>query len=119
MQEGTIVKGGCGVSPLVAVDGAWAGVMMIVLCCTSFTACVERKMLIHTDPPGAIVLIDEEERGETPLEIPFTFSRSRLIELRKEGFESERFMEDVNAPFYQIFPLDFFFAIFILLKVVR
>jgi hypothetical protein len=70
--------------------------------------CVERKLLVRTDPAGATVFLDEEYEGETPLEVPFTFYRARMIELRKEGFESERFLQPVPPPFYQIVPLDFF-----------
>jgi hypothetical protein len=86
-------------------------ILWALLVVASVVGCVERKLLIRSDPPGADVYIDEVYRGETPLDIPFTFYRARLVELRKDGFEPERFLQPVPVPFYQIIPLDFFFEV--------
>jgi len=93
-----------------AVSGAAIAVVMLF---AFLPGCVERKLLIRSDPPGADIYIDEEFRGTTPLDVPFTFYRARLIELRKEGFEPQRFLQSVPPPFYQIIPLDFVFEVLV------
>lgn len=76
------------------------------------TGCVERKLVIRSEPEGALVYLDEEFRGVTPLEVPFTYYADPQIELRKPGFEAQRFLYDLRAPFYQWVPLDLFFEVF-------
>ena len=75
------------------------------------TGCVERKLVIRSEPEGALVYLDEEFRGVTPLEVPFTYYADPQIELRKPGFEAQRFLYDLRAPFYQWVPLDLFFEV--------
>ena len=78
--------------------------------------CVERKLLIRTEPPGAVVLLDNKVVGTSPLEESFTFYGARKVEARWDPFLSttERFRTAgetryLNAPWYQWFGLDLFF----------
>ena len=87
---------------------AWLFVLPLCL-----TGCVERQLLIESDPPGARVYINEEYRGETPLQIEYLQYGSRLIEMRLAGFVPERFQHPVPAPWYQWFPLDLVTDVFI------
>lgn len=82
------------------------------------TGCVERKMLIRSAPPGAPVWIDEEYVGLTPLEHPFAHYGSRRIRVGPIRDEREKlqYMEkervvDVEPPWYEKFPIDFFFEV--------
>jgi len=70
--------------------------------------CVERLLRVRSDPPGAIVFINGDEVGVTPLEHPFAFYGTVGIVLRKEGHESQRLSKRLSPPWYQYFPLDFF-----------
>lgn len=78
----------------------------------ALTGCVERKLVIRSEPEGALVYLDEEFRGVTPLEIPFTYYSDPQVEIRKAGFEPQRFLYEMRAPFYQWVPLDLFFEVF-------
>jgi len=77
--------------------------------------CVERKMVVRSEPAGAPVWIDEEAVGTTPLEHPFAhygLRRVRVGPIRDEKGRvaygaSERVVE-VDAPWFQVFPIDFF-----------
>jgi len=90
-----------------------AASVALFLASLASTACVERKLLIDSDPPGARVFINEDYRGETPLEIDYLHYGSRLIEMRLPGFVPERFQQSVPAPWYQWFPLDLITDVFI------
>ena len=37
------------------------------------TGCVQRRISITSTPPGALVHLNDQEVGRTPLEVPFTF----------------------------------------------
>lgn len=77
--------------------------------------CVERKMLIRSEPPGAPVWIDEDYAGVTPLEHPFVhygLRRVRVGPLRDENGKLTHLEQgidwEVEAPWYETFPIDFF-----------
>src|SRR5690606_3614274 len=41
--------------------------------------CVHRRMTIRSDPPGALVLLEGEEIGYTPVSVDFTYYGTREI----------------------------------------
>lgn len=80
----------------------------VALCSLANTGCMHRRMMIDSDPPGAQVLIDGKEEGQTPLGVDHTYYATREITLIKDGYETQTVMQKVRTPWYQIFPLDFF-----------
>ncbi len=70
--------------------------------------CVQRRMLIRTDPPGALVYVDDYEIGTTPIATNFTYYGTRKIRIVKDGFETLTVEQPIDSPWYQIPPLDFF-----------
>lgn len=78
------------------------------------TGCVDRFLLIRSDPPGARVFLDARPVGTTPVQIPFEHYGSHEILLRhatsEQGrevhYESVAQIVDVDAPWYQWFPID-------------
>ena len=46
--------------------------------------CVERKLTIGSDPPGAILLLNDVEVGRTPVTVPFTWHGDYDVRLRYE-----------------------------------
>lgn len=69
--------------------------------------CVERRLLLQSEPAGALVLVDNEPRGKTPVEIPFSYYGARDIVLEKEGFVTLHTVIEVDEPLWQLFPADF------------
>jgi hypothetical protein len=65
-------------------------------------------MMVRSDPPGALVLVDGEDGGYTPVAVDFTYYGTREIKLIKPGFETITRLERLRAPWYQVPPLDFF-----------
>src|SRR5258706_9997592 len=50
--------------------------------------CVERTMTIKSDPPGALVYLNDREIGRTPVTRDFTWYGDYQVEIRKDGYES-------------------------------
>ena len=50
--------------------------LLILAVALSVTGCVKRQMLIRTNPEGAFVTVDSQPLGNTPLQVPFTYSVS-------------------------------------------
>ena len=78
----------------------------VLVVCVSL-GCVQRRMMIRTNPPGAVVYIDDYEIGTTPTATNFTYYGTRKIRLVKDGYETLTVNQWVPPPWYQIFPLDF------------
>jgi hypothetical protein len=70
--------------------------------------CVRRRLNVHSNPPGALVYVDNQQIGTTPCSVDFTYYGTREIRLVKPGFETLTVNQPIPAPWYQIPPLDFF-----------
>jgi hypothetical protein len=70
--------------------------------------CVERKLMVDSEPQGALVTLNGREVGRTPMTTDFTFYGKYDVVLRKEGYETLKTTGKVNAPIYQIPPIDLF-----------
>ena len=69
--------------------------------------CVQRTLVIESEPPGAEVWMDGEKSGVTPLRLPFSHYGGREITLTKGGYALEKGVHAVKAPWYEHFPIDF------------
>ena len=69
------------------------------------TGCVQRRMLIRSQPEGAFVSVDRQGVGHTPVSVPFTYYGTREIQLEKDGFKTVRVEQDIRPPWYGVFPL--------------
>ena len=68
--------------------------------------CVERLLVIRSQPAGAEVWIDGEKRGETPHTEHYAYYGTREVTLVKKGYRSHRQSVDLASPWWQIFPFD-------------
>jgi hypothetical protein len=65
-------------------------------------------MTIRTNPPGAMVYIDDNPIGLTPISTNHVYYGTRRIRLVKDGYQTETIYQPVSPPWYEIPPLDFF-----------
>jgi hypothetical protein len=72
------------------------------------SGCVERRMIIRSNPPGALVYVDDNEVGLTPVAISPIYYGTRKIRLVKDGCETLTILQSVPPPWYEVPPLDFF-----------
>lgn len=71
------------------------------------TGCVRRELTIESEPPGALVFLNDQEIGRTPVTRPFVFYGTYDVVLRLEGYETLRAKKLVLAPWWQWVPIDF------------
>src|SRR3989337_2370753 len=72
------------------------------------TGCVRRRLAVRSNPPGALVFVDNQQIGTTPCSADFTYYGTREIRLVKPGYETLTVNQPIPTPWYQIPPLDFF-----------
>jgi hypothetical protein len=71
------------------------------------TGCVRRRLNVRSNPPGALVFVDNQQIGTTPCSTDFTYYGTREIRLVKPGFETLTVNQPIPMPWYQIPPIDF------------
>lgn len=68
--------------------------------------CVQQKLTVQSDPPGALVYLNGAEVGRTPMTRDFTWYGDYDVELRKEGYETLKTHEQLTAPWWNWVPFD-------------
>ncbi len=68
--------------------------------------CVERTIKVRTDPPGALVIVNDEEVGVSPVKFSFLWYGDYDIILRKQGYETLKTHYRVKPPWFQLPPFD-------------
>lgn len=68
---------------------------------------VKRRIIVRTQPEGALVSIDRQPIGYSPVSVPFTYYGTREIQLEKDGYQTIRVTERLAPPVYDSFPLSF------------
>ncbi len=94
-----------------------AKVLLLVFVAISATGCVRRRLTVRSNPPGALVYVDNQQIGTTPCSVDFTYYGTREIRLVKSGFETLTVDQPIPTPWYQIPPLDFISDNFALHKI--
>lgn len=59
----------------------------LILAAAATGGCLKRTISVTTEPPGALVWINDVEVGRTPLETDFTFYGKYDVRIRREGYE--------------------------------
>ncbi|MBA4019078.1 MAG: hypothetical protein C0483_18070 [Pirellula sp.] len=80
----------------------------LTIAVASSGGCVQRRMTVRTNVPGAQVYVDNYEVGRTPVSTDFIYYGDRTIRLVKDGYETQTVVQPVSAPWYQWPGLDFF-----------
>lgn len=78
------------------------------LAVASLGGCVERRYTIRSDPPGALVIVNSEEKGTTPVSSSYAFYGKRSVRLVKDGYEPLEIVQDFEAPWYDNVLTEFF-----------
>ncbi len=91
-------------------SGALAAARSLALGLTllALTGCVERRYTIRTDPPGALILVNGEEVGISPVSADFTYYGDRRITAIAEGYQTFEYIQPFDPPIYDNLLTEFF-----------
>jgi hypothetical protein len=78
-----------------------------VLLAALLGGCVERTLTVQSDPPGALVFMNDQEVGRTPLTRRFIWYGYYDVQVRKEGYQTLNTTTSIIAPWWQWVPFDF------------
>jgi len=76
-------------------------------------SCVRRTMTIRTVPEGATVRLNDQDIGQTPVTVDFTWYGDYDLVFEKDGYETVRTHKRIAAPWYQVPPIDLFAEAFV------
>jgi hypothetical protein len=71
------------------------------------SGCVRRRLNVRTNPPGALVYVDNQQIGTTPCSVDFVYYGTREIRLVKPGFETLTVNQPIPTPWYEYPGIDF------------
>lgn len=80
--------------------------LLLAVVFTSLMGCVSRRLTVRSNPPGALVELDGERIGYTPVSVDFTYYATREMRLSKAGYETLTVLQPLRPPWYQVPPLD-------------
>ncbi len=83
--------------------------VVLSLAATALLAgCVERRLTINTRPQDSLVVLNDEEIGQSPVTVPFNWYGDYNVRISKEGYETLKTHRRLKSPWYDKFPWDFF-----------
>jgi hypothetical protein len=83
---------------------AWLTALLTI---SSTVGCVERRFTVYSEPPGALVYINDRYLGMTPQDGYLTYYGKQQFKLEKEGYETLTVVQDYPAPWYEFPGIDF------------
>lgn len=92
--------------PLPKLNTSLAAMCCLLIGVFAASGCVQRRLLVRTNPPGATVYVDNVEIGKTPTGVNYTYYGTRQIRIEREGYETINEFVRMRPPFYEIPPLD-------------
>ncbi|MCH7547088.1 MAG: PEGA domain-containing protein [Planctomycetes bacterium] len=80
----------------------WCLLLLPLLC----TGCVRRTISIVTEPPGALVWLNDREVGRTPIEVEFLYYGTYDVRIVKDGYEPLITSGRADAPLWDMVGID-------------
>ena len=75
------------------------------------SGCVERKLTINTEPQGALIVLNDEEVGMSPVTVAFNWYGDYTVRIDKEGYQAIDTHRDLKRPMKDKFPMDFYYEV--------
>ncbi len=77
-----------------------APLLLTVLCLLSL-GCVQRTISITSEPSGALVYLNDQEVGRTPVKVPFTFYGVYDVRMEADGYHPLWTKQKAEAPWWE------------------
>lgn len=83
------------------IPNIYQSFFFLLLLTLPLTSCVDRKIRITSEPPGARVWLNDTEIGSTPAEADFTYYGRYDVRLELDGYEPLWTDREAKAPVWQ------------------
>lgn len=82
--------------------------MTSLLLALLLTGCarIDRTITVNSEPDNALVYLNDQEIGRTPVTRTFKWYGTYAVEVRKDGYQTVKTTAPVIAPWWQIPPID-------------
>jgi hypothetical protein len=84
-----------------------AHLLIAAVVVAGMSGCIEQRYVIESDPPGALVLVNGQPLGITPVDGYFTYYGTYDFTLVKDGYETKAVRQKLAAPWYELPGVDF------------
>lgn len=81
---------------------------MALIAAVFLGGCVERQLTVNTHPQGALVELNDEEIGTSPVTVAFNWYGDYNVRITKQGYQTIKTHRELKGPWYDKFPFDFF-----------
>jgi len=85
---------------------AWIFVFVAVGLTVVLAGCVERTLTINTEPQGAMVALNDEQIGVSPVTVSFNWYGDYRVEASKNGYQRLATHRKLKGPWYDYPPFD-------------
>src|SRR5881392_3010075 len=79
----------------------------VVGCVSLLAGCVDRRFVVTSDPPGALVLRNNQPIGAAPADDHFVYYGKYHFTLIKDGYQTLQVDQEIPVPWYEYIGLDF------------
>lgn len=63
--------------------------------------CVERTITVTSEPAGALVYLNDDEVGRTPVTVPFLFYGTYDVRIEQDGYKPLWTQKEAKAPWWE------------------
>ena len=88
--------------------GMFALITVCLIVSLLLSGCVERNLTINTEPQGALIILNDEEIGTSPVTVSFEWYGDYWVRISKEGYESLNTHRPLKRPLHDRPLFDFF-----------
>jgi hypothetical protein len=82
--------------------------LTILIAVLFLSGCLGRQLTINTTPQDALVELNDEQIGQSPVTVSFNWYGDYKVRITKPGFETLKTHRLLKAPWYDAFPFDLF-----------
>src|SRR5262245_37221759 len=83
-------------------------ILLLAAPATLMAGCIERTVTIRTEPEDALVYLNDDEVGRSPVTVPFTWYGDYDVIIRKEGYDTLKTHHRLETPWYDLPGIDLF-----------
>ena len=75
--------------------------LLLAVLCLLATGCIQRTISITSEPSGALVYLNDQEVGRTPVTVPFTFYGVYDVRMEADGYHPLWTAQKAKAPWWE------------------